>query len=103
MPKKRERRNEHERALDELAERNGWRATKRGWPDFLCFNRSTGEIIAVEVKPRIPSGRMKALRADQAACMDFLKSKGIRCFVSDGSTLEPYDRQKHREDRRRKP
>lgn len=29
----------------------GWRVTKRGWPDFFCFNEETGEILLVEVKP----------------------------------------------------
>ena len=94
--------NKNEQAFAELAEKNGWRYSKRGWPDFLCFNDETGEIIVVEVKPRVAEGkRTQALKAEQAACMDFFKAKGIRCFVSDGEILEPYDRQKHRETRRR--
>jgi hypothetical protein len=80
-----------------LAESNGWRVTKRGWPDFLCFGPD-GEIIAVEVKPRI-SGRkhgiLKLLSREQVAVMDMLKAAGVRCFVSDGDKLEPYDRDLH--------
>jgi hypothetical protein len=80
-----------------LARENGWRPTKRGWPDFLCFGPN-GEIIAVEVKPRLRDGRRtKRLKADQANCMDALSAVGIRCFVSDGKTLEPYDRELHRD------
>jgi len=31
----------------------GFRATKRGWPDFLCFHEETGEIITpAEEKPK---------------------------------------------------
>ena|SRR3990167_8229347 len=74
----------------------GFRATKRGWPDFLCFHEETGEIIAIEVKPRLVTGDgMKILKKDQAACMDFLTAHGIRCFVSDGETLEPYMKEVH--------
>ena len=93
--------NGPEEGLAALAEANGWRPCKRGWPDFLCFGPD-GEVIAVEVKPRLPSGRMKLLRRDQAICMDFLSSKGVRCFVSDGKALEPYDREKHASEERRR-
>lgn len=89
------RRNTPERLFDELATGAGWRVTKRGWPDFLCFSK-TGEMIAVEVKPRLSDGsRTKLLRVDQAACMDQLTAAGIRCFVSDGVTLEKYSKEKH--------
>lgn len=88
------RRNHCESLFEELATKNGWRTTKRGWPDFLCFHGK--EVIAVEVKPRTRDGsRTQLLKRDQAACMDFLVSKGIRCFVSDGQTLEVYSREKH--------
>ena len=88
--------NPAESAFAELAVRNGWRPTKRGWPDFLCFNDATGEAIAVEVKPRTRRGSLKALKRDQVACLEFLQRHGIRCFVSDGATLEPFSADKHR-------
>ena len=94
--------NAAEEAFCRLAERNGWRVSKRGWPDFLCWGPN-GEIIAVEVKPRrVQSGRMVMLKREQAEALDFLTSKGIRCFVSDGVTLEPYDREKHAPESRRR-
>ena len=99
----RDRKNIPERLLAELAELNGWITTKRGWPDFLCFHKDTGEMIAIEVKPRLASGKgMKLLKVDQAKCMDYLTKHGIRCFVSDGVTLEKYDRQKHASEIRRR-
>lgn len=92
----RDRRNEPERLFEELARSRGWVPTKLGWPDFMCRNPEDGKIIAVEVKPRIGDGRLKSLKESQADCMDWLTSKGIRCFVSDGEVLEPYEREKHR-------
>lgn len=101
-PRIRPLRFDSEREFEELAARNGWRTTKRGWPDFLCFDPSSNEIIAVEVKQRLPHRRREgivyelvSLKPDQAFCLDFFQSKGIRCFVSDGKTLEVYDRKKH--------
>jgi len=89
------RKNVPERMLEQLATRAGWRATKRGWPDFLCVNDLTGESIAVEVKARRKDGLMDALKREQVACMEVLTAHGIRCFVSDGTTLEPYTRKTH--------
>ena len=99
------RSNAPERELEELALRNGWEVTKRGWPDFVCFSPVDGEMIAVEVKPRFANGsRMKILKREQARVMDVLTAHGIRCFVSDGKTLEKYNRAKHApRARRRKP
>lgn len=80
----------------QLAASKGLSATKQGWPDFLCIG-SDGEAIAVEVKPRVSDGsRMKRVKESQAVCMDFLTSKGVKCYVSDGVALEPYDRSTHR-------
>jgi hypothetical protein len=84
-----------------LAERNGWRPSKRGWPDFICF-APDGEVIAVEVKPRRIRGNLAILRRDQATVMDILAAAGIRCFVSDGETLERYDRTRHAPEHRRR-
>lgn len=94
--------NNNEAKFQALANSNGWSASKRGWPDFICFNQTTGEVIAVEVKPRTKTGaRLRRLKRQQADCLDALKSAGIRCFVSDGDTLEPYDRNRHYNDKRR--
>ena len=85
--------NAPEEAFAVKAESAGWSVSKRGWPDFFCVKGH--EVICVEVKPRTKSGRLKKLKRDQVAVLDFLKSIGVRCFVSDGATLEPYDREKH--------
>jgi hypothetical protein len=87
--------NKPENALFELASNNGWITTKRGWPDFMAFSIETGEMICVECKPRLPSGRLQLLKREQAKCMDYLESKGIRCFVSDGIKLERYKPEVH--------
>ena len=88
--------NDAEDRFEKLARSNGWGVTKRGWPDFMC-TLPDGELIAVEVKPRVKSKtRMKQLASDQVTCMDFLTAHGIRCFVSDGVTLEPYEPTVHR-------
>ena len=96
-----DRRNGPEQKFAQLAAEKGWFATKRGWPDFLCFNED-GEMIAVEVKPQMRSRPgVKVLRRDQANCMDVLTAHGIRCFVSDGETIEPYDPAVHNDESRR--
>lgn len=87
--------NKPENGLFELASSNGWITSKRGWPDFMCFNIETGEMIAIECKPRLPSGRLQLLKREQAKCMQHLTSKGIRCFVSDGMKLEPFSMEIH--------
>ena len=102
--RKRPLKNIPERNFETLANLNGWRTTKRGWPDFLCFDTRSDKIIAVEVKPRTNLGLLKLLKRDQAQCLDALTAVGIKCYVSDGSTLEPYSKQRHApEHRRRKP
>lgn len=101
---RRQYKNEKEQALATLAESKGWKVSKRGWPDFMCWRGE--EFIAVEVKPRRRDGKegFLLLKREQARCMDFLTRAGIRCYVSDGLTLEPYDRAKHApESRRRHP
>jgi len=76
------------------ASAKGWRATKRGWPDYLCF-APDGRIIGVEVKRRMANGRLQCLRESQARTMEVLERHGIQCFVSDGESFERYDRIMH--------
>jgi hypothetical protein len=49
VKRSRERRNQAERAFVEAAEAHGWKVTKRGYPDFICF-LPDGPPILVEVK-----------------------------------------------------
>jgi hypothetical protein len=97
------RSNLPERNFEELAERNGWRPSKRGWPDFICFGPD-GEVIAVEVKPRMKRwpDRMRTLKVEQVIVMTFLQAHGIRCFVSDGERLEKFDAERHGKGARRR-
>lgn len=95
--------NEHERRAAELARARGWRVTKRGWPDFMCFGPK-GEVIALEVKPanrgsrnriaRLKS-RLNRLKREQAACMAALHALGLKCYVTDGLRFEPFDPERH--------
>ena len=66
--------NAAEAALFDLMEADGWKVTKRGWPDFFCVRG--GEICAVEVKPR----KDQPLKRNQLAVMGMLSAKGVRCF-----------------------
>lgn len=96
------RHNTPERNFEILAQCLGWSTvTKRGWPDFLAFTPD-GSMIAVEVKPLTKDGsRYQILKREQAAVMDVLSSHGIKCYVSDGETMEPYDRERHAPEHRR--
>lgn len=78
--------NETEEKFRELAEELGFEVTKCGWPDFLCY--SEDELIAVEVKPN--RGQLKPTRS-QARCMAALSRAGIKCFLSEGTRLVPFD------------
>lgn len=76
--------NKHEDAFASMAHVLGWEVSKRGWPDFICWDGD--EAIFVEVKPK---GRW--LRESQHRLLHFFASKGIPCFVSDGYTMIPFD------------
>lgn len=54
------------------------------------------------MKPRTKRGRIKNLKVEQGAVMKFLQARGIRCFVSDGHTLERFDFNKHADPSRRR-
>lgn len=91
----RELKNQPEESFRKLATSKGWRVTKRGWPDFLCINDKTKEIIAVEVKPRVNKSRLQYLKSEQTQTLTALSKLGMRCFVSDGITLEKFNPIKH--------
>jgi len=71
------RRNASERAFVEQAIMQGWKVTKRGWPDFICFR--DGQVRVVEVKSR--AGRV--INRKQSAIIDTLKSFGMPCYRWD--------------------
>ena len=63
----------------------GFTVTKRGWPDFFCFNEKTGEIAVVEVK----RNKHHKLKDSQSAVMKALSKHGIPCykFTADNDQL----------------
>jgi hypothetical protein len=66
------------------ARNEGWRTTKRGWPDFLC-NRDD-QLMAVEVK-----GGSDYLRPEQRDALTALNRIGMPTFVwSPENSLVPY-------------
>ncbi len=52
----------------------GWKVTKRGWPDFIC--RRSGEVMAVEVK-----GGNDGLSSPQHAAICDLRALGMPTYV----------------------
>ena len=99
--KKRGRASATEELFRDLAARNCWHQMKRGWPDFFC-RRADGSFFVVEVKRRSHNGRMIVLKREQETVMDSLSSVGIECYVSDGISLEVYDKAKHADASRRR-
>lgn len=87
-------RNAHEHAFQKKAAAKGYFVTKRGWPDFFCLDLQ-GRPFVVEVKPRRKDGRTHRLRKSQSLVLQHFRKLGVRCYVSDGATLEPYDPAKH--------
>lgn len=73
-----------ENAFRQWAEDQGWKTTKRGWPDFLC--RRDGALMVVEVK-----AGPDVLRAEQVQALRDLHAAGIATFIwTRESGLRPY-------------
>lgn len=70
--------------LYDKARKNGYRAIKRGWPDFFCF-KDDGTFFVVEVKPH----RKNKLKFEQRLILEALASYGVPSFRwSPGSGFE---------------
>ncbi len=95
------KKNKAEEDFRRLAARNGWKQMKRGWPDFFC-KLPDGTFFAVEVKRRLPSGKLSMLKREQEEVLDSLSSIGVKCYMSDGKTLEIYDKKVHAQKSRRR-
>uniref|UniRef100_A0A6H2A3E5 Putative VRR-NUC domain-containing protein n=1 Tax=viral metagenome TaxID=1070528 RepID=A0A6H2A3E5_9ZZZZ len=63
-----------ETQLRELLEKDGWRVTHKGWPDFACVR--DGEMMFVEVK----GYRGEMLRKEQHFILTNLAKLGLDCF-----------------------
>lgn len=63
-------------------EKKGFHPTKRGWPDFLCFDYKNSKVIVVEVKDT----RTHPLKKEQYFTMFLLSSYGLPCFRWDNQT-----------------
>lgn len=68
-------RNSAERVFQDKAKAKGWRVTKRGWPDFLCWNED-GDVFVVEVKPQAA----ERLKKNQAALLQLFADHGIPAY-----------------------
>ena len=80
-----------ERFLQEALKAD-WDATKQGWPDFICFKGD--DVICVEVK----TTENNPLRPEQIRVMNFLSSKGIKCFkYSLDGKMQPWEQIKEKE------
>lgn len=102
IPAEREYKNKCESDFMLLAIEKGWQVSKRGWPDFFCTSKD-GERFAVECKPRLSDGlKHKLLTVEQAIVMDCLECRGIRCYISDGKTLERFKMGLHADQSRRR-
>jgi hypothetical protein len=70
--------NYREREFAAWATEQGWRPTKRGWPDFWLPGMCAGDGGCVEVKTPATN-----LTRAQAALTDWLMAYGIPCFRWD--------------------
>jgi hypothetical protein len=75
LKESRDLKNAAEGAFQRLARANGWKVTKRGWPDCLCW-KDDGSLFAVEIKP---TGRYP-LRPEQEFVLQLLADYGIRSY-----------------------
>lgn len=66
--------NEAEGELYDLMIEQGWKVTKRGWPDFFCWTDE--RFILVEVKRE----KGVALKAYQEMVMASLAELGVECY-----------------------
>ena len=73
--------NEAEGKFFDAAFAAGWRASKRGWPDFF-LTRDDGSIACVEVK----ADARHPLKREQRQVMEALSSYGVPCFRWDPET-----------------
>jgi hypothetical protein len=67
--------NPSERRFAEEMHGRGWIVSKRGWPDFFCVGRRTGQVVLVEVKP---AAHYK-LKREQLAVLKTLAAYGVPC------------------------
>lgn len=70
----REIKNPAEKQLFKELTSQGWEVTKRGWPDFACFNGD--KVALIEVKPN----RNQHLKRQQYRLMVALAKLGVKCF-----------------------
>ena len=61
-----------EKKFAEQAKAAGWKITKKGWPDFICY-KDDGRFMFVEVKP----SKKYCLSSAQKKLFDCLKALGL--------------------------
>jgi len=66
--------NKAETEFVNMAVKNGWEVTKRGWPDFVCYKGR--QLVLVEVK----KAKTSHLKRQQYRLMQALSKRGIECY-----------------------
>lgn len=89
--------NFHENETFKKLRGKGWDIGKRGWPDFVGTDEE-GHTVAIEVKPSIGF----PIKREQYKVLKLLSEAGIKVFISDGITIEPFDPKKHEQSYRTK-
>lgn len=80
MKQRKEYKNKSEEAFCQFADSNGWRVTKRGWPDFFCLVQiAPNDFACVEVK----RDAKNSLKKEQMFVARFLKKHGIPVYRWD--------------------
>ena len=69
--------NQHESNVAEGLRKKGYNTIiTSGWPDLLCRNNSTGDVVAVECKQRTDR-----VRPNQRLCHQMLATAGLPVYV----------------------
>ena len=98
--------NVPENNFTQMARQHNWEAIKRGWPDFICIPpQKDKQPFVVEVKPRVPTGPRKGcygmLKPEQEYVMAMLQDLGMKVYISDGESLDVFDREYWKTERKK--
>jgi len=75
------KKNRRERQFQIEMIKNGYEVLSKGWPDFLCYNNITRNIIAVEIKRKYEPTKKKGLSVHQKRTHEILRKAGLQVEV----------------------